>query len=67
MVQPLASWLIQPLFWKQYIYDVISAVSLNEVECPLSHFNLVEASIEFTFKREKRCLPFLDLNVHMIN
>ena len=49
---------VQPLFWKRYINDVISAVSGNEAERPL---NSVEPSIQFTLEREKdRHLPSLD-------
>ena len=42
---------IQPLFWKRYSDDVISAVSVNKVERLLSHLNSVEPSIKFTFER----------------
>ena len=56
---------IQTLFWKRYVDDVISAVSVNEVERLLSHLNSVEPSVQFTFEREnERRLPCLDLNAH---
>ena len=59
---------IQRFFWKKYVDDVISAVSVNEVERLLSHLNSVGPSIQFTFNlnvhQNERCLPFLDLNVH---
>ena len=61
----LASSPVQPLFWKRYVDDVISAVSGNEAECLLSHLNSVEPSIQFTIERENdRRLSFLDLNVY---
>ena len=60
----LATSPVKPFFWKRYVDDVISAVSGNEAEHLLSHFNSVEPSIQFTLEREKdRHLPFLDLNV----
>ena len=61
----LASSPVQPLFWKRYVDDVISAVSGNEAERLLSHLNSVEPSIQFTIERENdRRLSFLDLNVY---
>ena len=61
----LASSPVQPLFWKRYVDDVISAVSGNEAERLLSHLNSVELSIQFTIERENdRRLSFLDLNVY---
>lgn len=57
----LASSLIHHLFWKRYVDHVVRAVSANEVERLLSHFNLVEPFIQFSFEREnERCLPFFD-------
>ena len=61
----LASSPVQPLFWKRYVDDVISAVSGNEAGRLLSHLNSVEPSIQFTIERENdRRLSFLDLNVY---
>ena len=61
----LASSPIQNLFWKRYVDDVISAVSVNEVERRLSHLISGKPSMQFTFEREnERSLPFLDINVH---
>ena len=58
----LSSSPIQPLFWKRYVDDAISALSVNEGERLLSYLNPVEQSIQFTFEREnERCLPFFDL------
>ena len=48
----LASSPVQPLFWKRYVDDVISAVSGNEAERLLPHLNSVEPSIQFTIQRE---------------
>ena len=59
---------IQRFFWKKYVGDAISAVSVNEVERLLPHLNSVGPSIQFTFDlnvhEHERCLPLLDLNVH---
>ena len=61
----LASSPVQPLFWKRYVDDVISAVSGNEAERLLLHLNSVEQSIQFTIGRENDTrLSFLDLNVY---
>ena len=60
----LASSPVQPLFWKRYVDDIISAVSGNEAERLLPHLNSVQPSIQFTIERENdRRLSFLDLNV----
>ena len=48
----LASSPIQPLFSKRNFDNVISAVSVNEVERLLSHLNSVELSVQFTFQLE---------------
>ena len=42
----LASSPIQTLFWKQYVDDVISAVSVDEVERLLLHLNSAAPSIQ---------------------
>ena len=61
----LATSPVKPFFWKRYVDDVISAVSGNEAERLVSHFNSVKPSIQFTLECEKdRHLPFLDLNVY---
>ena len=61
----LASSPVQPLFWKRYVDDVVSAVSGNEAERLLLHLNSVEQSIQFTIGRENDTrLSFLDLNVY---
>ena len=55
----LATLPVKPLFWKRYVDDVFSAVSANEAERLLSHFEF-SGAIQFTLEREKdRHLPFL--------
>ena len=44
----LATSPVKPFFWKRYVDDVISAVSGNEAERPLSHLNSVKLLIKFT-------------------
>lgn len=53
---------------RDYVDDVISMLSVNEMEHLPWHLNSVEPSIQFTIEREnKRCLPLLDLDVHKQN
>ena len=55
----LATLPVKPLFWKRYVDNVFSAVSANEAERLLSHFEF-SGAIQFTLEREKdRHLPFL--------
>lgn len=55
---------IANLVMKRYVDDVVSAVSVNEVERLLSHLNSGEPSIQLTLEHEnERCLRFLVLNL----
>ena len=61
----LASIPVNPSFWKRFVDDVISAVSVNEIDVLLQHLNSIEPSIQFTVERETdRKLGFLDTCVH---
>ena len=52
---------VSPSFWKQFVDDVISAVSQDEIVVLLQHLNSIEPSIQFTVERETDGkLPFLD-------
>ena len=48
----LTTALVSPSFWKQFVDDVISAVSQNEIVVLLQHLNSIETSIQFTIERE---------------
>jgi hypothetical protein len=48
----LASVPVYLSFWKRFVDDVNSAVSRNEIDILLQHFNSIEPSIQFTVERE---------------
>ncbi len=61
----LASAPVRLSFWKRFVDDIISAVSRNDIDILLQHFNSIEPSIQFTVERETNGdLAFLDLNVY---
>ena len=50
---------VSPSLWKQFVDDVISAVSENEIVVLLQQFNSIEPSIQFTVEHHTdRVLPF---------
>lgn len=52
------------MFSSGHVDNVISAISVNEVEHLLWCLNSVKPSIQFTFEQEnERCLPSLDVNI----
>ena len=52
----------QPLFWKRYVDDIITAIPVNCVGAFLNYLNSVNENIQFTYEMEKDLsIPYLDL------
>ena len=52
----------QPLFWKRYVDDVITALPSNHVVTFLDYLNSLSEHIKFTHEIEQNsAIPYLDL------
>jgi hypothetical protein len=52
----------EPLFWKRYVDDIITALPTSQITNFLNHLNAINEHIQFTCEQEaNNTIPFLDL------
>ena len=52
----------QPLFWKRYVDDIITALPSEEIANFTDHLNSLDNNIKFTVEiEENNCISFLDM------
>ena len=57
---------VQPLFWKRYVDDILSAVPIlmRDTGTMLGHINSIDDNIQFTCEEERDgCISFLDVSI----